>query len=594
MYLPRNLPLCRPHVSMWAGESGKHYDFAVARPGTIGIDEPAVFILAKHEEGRTIPLHIGQTSSLHAMFGLSGDSCPEEWRLALAMGMTHVHVRFDACSEDVRQAEVRDLVAALKPPIKDGSAKPAANVTPSRAVPRVAVIRAKSRDRWKPDLGEVMAQSSASVPGQTRANAFAEPPHRTWCFRADPAREDDDDLPSFGAASYSASEAYRIPDRIPVASERRLADADNELTPIEPDGLIQPVPQHGAEPSANDAHLSKGALPWSSAGLFGLLRRLRDLIATSRANLTATAARAPWPVQSRCALQALPADDMEEGAVVVDRQDAVVFGPITVPNTEVTISASESAVTEVAPLKSGACEVATPEIVALDGAASEVATSEIVPPSIAISEDVALEVVPLESAASEVVTPEIAAPEVIAPEAAAPEAVASHQAHDARRSLDLQPTAPVGLFAGSLSYEAGADILTDAVITVCGADQEAMFLFAGEGVLRGEMQAQVARAGLDRRCRFLGDVPAGEFGKVLAACDFVIIPARVGQGDGLARMAIANGKPVLTTHQSGLQLIVHGQNGLVTYDNPGSLVWGIRELLSPLYADLRRHLAKAA
>src|SRR5512134_2152694 len=106
MYLPRNLPLCRPHLSVWAGESGKRYDFAVVRPGIIGIDEPAVFILAKHEGTNAVPLYIGQTTSLHAKFGASGESCPEEWRRALGMGMTHVHVRFDACSEAVRQAEV--------------------------------------------------------------------------------------------------------------------------------------------------------------------------------------------------------------------------------------------------------------------------------------------------------------------------------------------------------------------------------------------------------------------------------------------------------------------------------------------------------
>ena len=82
---------------------------------------------------------------------------------------------------------------------------------------------------------------------------------------------------------------------------------------------------------------------------------------------------------------------------------------------------------------------------------------------------------------------------------------------------------------------------------------------------------------------------------MLRACDFVVIPGRVPQGDGLARMAVANGKPVLTTHQAGTGgVIVHGQNGLITYDNPGSLVWGIRELLEPIYANLRRKVAETA
>ena len=85
---------------MWIGESGKRYDFAVCRPGTIRMDEPAVYILARHEGDATTPLFVG---SLHRHFGLASERCPEEWRRALAMGMTHVHLRFDN-SGNVRRA----------------------------------------------------------------------------------------------------------------------------------------------------------------------------------------------------------------------------------------------------------------------------------------------------------------------------------------------------------------------------------------------------------------------------------------------------------------------------------------------------------
>jgi glycosyltransferase involved in cell wall biosynthesis len=167
---------------------------------------------------------------------------------------------------------------------------------------------------------------------------------------------------------------------------------------------------------------------------------------------------------------------------------------------------------------------------------------------------------------------------------------------EAKRGLDLEPSSPVVLFAGNLAYDAGADILLDAIVTVCcSGDREALFLFAGEGAMRCELQGRASRAGLERRCRFLGDVPASDFNRVLRACDFVVIPGRVPQGEDLARMAVANGKPVLTTHQAATGgVIVHGRNGLITYDNPGSLVWGIRELLGPVYANLRRDVSAAA
>jgi glycosyltransferase involved in cell wall biosynthesis len=152
----------------------------------------------------------------------------------------------------------------------------------------------------------------------------------------------------------------------------------------------------------------------------------------------------------------------------------------------------------------------------------------------------------------------------------------------------------VMLFAGNLSYEAGADILFDAIVTVCRGNHEAQFLFAGDGALMGDLQGWASQAGLDRRCRFLGHVPADSFNRVLTACDFVVIPARVRQDEALARAALVAGKPVVTTHQAAIPFIVHGQNGLITYDNPGSLVWAIRALLSPLCASLRRQLAETA
>jgi hypothetical protein len=62
----------------------------------------------------------------------------------------------------------------------------------------------------------------------------------------------------------------------------------------------------------------------------------------------------------------------------------------------------------------------------------------------------------------------------------------------------------------------------------------------------------------------------------------------------LARQALAFGKPVLLTHQSRIECVEHGKTGLITYDNPGSFVWGIREILGPLGAKLGEAHAEAA
>jgi glycosyltransferase involved in cell wall biosynthesis len=158
--------------------------------------------------------------------------------------------------------------------------------------------------------------------------------------------------------------------------------------------------------------------------------------------------------------------------------------------------------------------------------------------------------------------------------------VASEAPAKAKERLGLGEQVPVFLFAGEMSYAAGADILTDALVTVCQGHQDAQFVFVGAGPLKNDMEAQVSIAGFAHRCRFTGDLPPAEFEKFLAACDFVVIPAREGQDSGLSERALSLGKPVLTTHQAQIRGIVHGHNGLVAYDCANSLVWGLRELLA--------------
>lgn len=166
-------------------------------------------------------------------------------------------------------------------------------------------------------------------------------------------------------------------------------------------------------------------------------------------------------------------------------------------------------------------------------------------------------------------------------------------ASEIKRGFGLNQEAPLLLFAGELSHAAGADLLMDALPIAFKQHATAQIVFAGDGPLRGELEGRAWHAGLGERCRFFGDVPSDTFESLLLAADFVVIPARTWQGESLAQMAIDHGKPVLTTHQAGTHCVAHGQNGLVAYDNPGSIVWGIQELLgNPLQGNLLRSVAK--
>ena len=164
---------------------------------------------------------------------------------------------------------------------------------------------------------------------------------------------------------------------------------------------------------------------------------------------------------------------------------------------------------------------------------------------------------------------------------------------EVKRWFGLNQSAPMVLFAGEMSHAAGADLLMDALPTVCRNNSSVQFVFAGEGPLKGELEDHAWHAGIGHRCRFLGDVSRETFESLLMASDFVVIPARTWQDEGLAQMAVGCGIPVLATHQAGCNCVVHGENGLVTFDNPGSIVWGVQELLSnPLQGKMLRLVAK--
>ncbi|MGE9296853.1 MAG: glycosyltransferase [Puniceicoccales bacterium] len=149
-----------------------------------------------------------------------------------------------------------------------------------------------------------------------------------------------------------------------------------------------------------------------------------------------------------------------------------------------------------------------------------------------------------------------------------------------KKRYHLSPVAPLALFSGEVSHASGADLLLTAMEHVCGNHHEAQLIFAGNGPLRQELESRAHHSGHGGRIRFVGHVTRDEFMDLLAASDFVVIPARTWQDEGLAHLALENGKSVLTTHQARIGCVNHGENGLVVYDNPGSVIWGLQEMFN--------------
>lgn len=126
------------------------------------------------------------------------------------------------------------------------------------------------------------------------------------------------------------------------------------------------------------------------------------------------------------------------------------------------------------------------------------------------------------------------------------------------------------LTVASLQSYKGHAVLLDA-LAVGGAEVDRIELdLIGDGVLRGDLEAQVERLGLTGRVRFLGSRNEDEVRAALDGADLFVLPSIVagdGQMEGLpvALMeALACGVPTVSTALSGIpEIVVDGVTGLL-------------------------------
>ncbi len=166
---------------------------------------------------------------------------------------------------------------------------------------------------------------------------------------------------------------------------------------------------------------------------------------------------------------------------------------------------------------------------------------------------------------------------------------------DARARLRAELGLPPGaLLAGSvcrLIAQKGLDNALDAFGQVAAECPAAHYVVAGDGSLRGALEAQAARLGLADRAHFLGwraDAPA-----VLAALDVLLAPSR-WEGFGLVFLeAMALGVPVISTRVSAIpEVVADGETGwLVPPGDPAAIARALRAALSD--PDERRRRGEA-
>ncbi len=148
-----------------------------------------------------------------------------------------------------------------------------------------------------------------------------------------------------------------------------------------------------------------------------------------------------------------------------------------------------------------------------------------------------------------------------------------------KQELKLDSDVPLVGTVGILRVKKGHHVLLDAVPSVLKEIPEAMFVFAGDGPQRKNIQNKIQGMGLDERVRMLGlrkDIP-----NVLSSIDLFVLPT-LQEALGTSFLeAMAMEKPVIGTNVGGVgEVIRDGINGfLVEPDNPFALATAIVSML---------------
>jgi glycosyltransferase involved in cell wall biosynthesis len=159
-------------------------------------------------------------------------------------------------------------------------------------------------------------------------------------------------------------------------------------------------------------------------------------------------------------------------------------------------------------------------------------------------------------------------------------AVTAHDRETARAALGIAADAHVMTTVGRLTAIKQHELFVDAAKTLAARDRSAVFLIAGDGERRAELEADVRAAGLTDRVRFLGwrrDLPA-----LYAATDVFVLTSR-NEGTPVALIeAMASGVPGVSTNVGGVRDVIANQEMgvLVPVDQPEGLAPAVERLFA--------------
>ncbi len=158
----------------------------------------------------------------------------------------------------------------------------------------------------------------------------------------------------------------------------------------------------------------------------------------------------------------------------------------------------------------------------------------------------------------------------------------------AKMEIGVGPLDRLILFVGPLEHAAGVDLLVEAPPVLLQRAPQFRLAFVGNGGMGGHLQHRAGQLGVGWAVRLLGHVEGPQLTRLLRAAEALTLPSRYRYpfDDAVVDLARRAGRPVVTTHGGPAHLVRHEENGVVTYDNPGSMVWAMDRVLGdPAHAE---------
>jgi glycosyltransferase involved in cell wall biosynthesis len=165
---------------------------------------------------------------------------------------------------------------------------------------------------------------------------------------------------------------------------------------------------------------------------------------------------------------------------------------------------------------------------------------------------------------------------------------------EARRTLEIDPSARVVLYVGRLAPGRGVEDLLEAFAAVLTTIPEAGLVLLGDGPLRAVLERRVARLGIADRVHIGGRVPYAAVPAWMQACDVVARPSTADGVPTVVREALACGRPVVATPLGDVVRLIGPDSGiLVPAGDPPMLAAALCAALRATWNEtaIRRHVA---